>query len=56
MSEKVVHFKQIIRNACDMMALLHCLSNNSHLNGDGLFKRIFDATREMTSDDRGEYF
>ncbi|KAL9544190.1 hypothetical protein PS6_008890 [Mucor atramentarius] len=38
-SENVIHFKQTITNAC----------------GDGLFKRIFDATREMTYEERGEY-
>ncbi|KAL7330253.1 ubiquitinyl hydrolase 1 [Mucor circinelloides] len=54
-SENVIHFKQTITNACGMMALLHSLSNNSQINGDGLFKRIFDATREMTYEERGEY-
>ncbi|KAK4514225.1 DnaJ-like protein xdj1 [Mucor velutinosus] len=54
-SDNVIHFKQTIENACGMIALLHSLSNNRQINGDGLFKRIFDATREMTYDKRGEY-
>jgi ubiquitin carboxyl-terminal hydrolase L3 len=32
-SENVIHFTQTIGNACGMMALLHSLSNNSHLVG-----------------------
>ncbi|KAL9548436.1 hypothetical protein MBANPS3_005683 [Mucor bainieri] len=38
-SGNVIHFEQTIRNAC----------------GDGLFKHIFDATRDMTYDQRGRY-
>lgn len=30
-SEKAVFFKQTIRNACGMMALIHCLANNQQI-------------------------
>lgn len=54
-SPNLMYFKQYIGNACGMMALLHAVSNNDHLVGPGLFKKIIEETRTMSPEERGEY-
>lgn len=54
-SPNIMHFKQTIRHACGMIALLHCLAHNNHLLQPGVFSKIVEETKDMSPSERGEY-
>ncbi|KAI9144850.1 ubiquitin carboxyl-terminal esterase L3 [Paraphysoderma sedebokerense] len=56
-SSKVYFMRQTIANACGTIAVVHSLCNNieSLAIGDSPIKRLFDATTNLSSDERGKY-
>ncbi|KAI9305989.1 hypothetical protein BJ944DRAFT_160737 [Cunninghamella echinulata] len=56
-SPNVIYFKQSIRNACGMIALLHSIANNeeNEIIGPGELQTFLEQAQSMSPDERAEW-